>query len=189
MSLRKEGTFMTPALLVIDVQHALCTGDEAAFEIEPVIARINALSGAARAAGVPVVLIQHEEDEGALQFDTAGWQLAHGLAAAPGDLRVRKTASDSFHRTELQTLLDARGVDHLVVCGLQTEYCVDTTVRRALGLGYPVTLVADAHSTPGNAVLSAAQIIAHHNTTLKYMTSFGPRVAVMPAANVRFAAA
>jgi len=176
---------MKTALLVIDVQQALCSGEEAAFDIERVIESINTLSAAARAAGVPVVLIQHEEDDGPLKFDTAGWQLTRGLVTAPADLRVRKTASDAFHRTELQALLEARGVDRLIVCGLQTEYCVDTTVRRALALGYPVTLVADAHSTLASPVLSAAQIIAHHNTTLQHMTSFGPRVSVVAAADVR----
>jgi nicotinamidase-related amidase len=179
---------MTTALLIIDVQQALCSGAEAAFDIERVIERINTLSAAARAAGTLVVLIQHEEDDSPLAFGTAGWQLAAGLVAAPADLRVRKTASDSFHRTDLQALLQAHDVDRLLVCGLQTEYCVDSTVRRALALGYPVTLVADAHSTLANAVLSAAQIIAHHNTTLQHPTSFGPRVGVVAAADVRLGA-
>jgi len=63
----------------------------------------------------------------------------------------------------------------LIICGLQTDFCVDTTVRRAFTLGYHVTLVADAHSTLDNGVLTAAQIIAHHNATLG---NFGPQVKV-----------
>lgn len=66
-------------------------------------------------------------------------------------------------------------MDRLVVCGFQSEFCVDTTTRRALALGYPVTLVADGHSTTDNGVLSAAQISAHHNATLTNIVSFGPR--------------
>jgi nicotinamidase-related amidase len=175
---------MKTALLVIDMQRALCTGDEAAFDIERVTGRINGLSARARAAGVPVVLVQHEEGEGALQFGCAGWQLADGLATAASDLRVRKTTPNSFHRTELQGLLQARGVDRLVVCGLQSDYCVDTTVRQALALGYAVALAADAHSTVDNAVLSAARITAHHNATLAHLSSFGPRVTVAPASEL-----
>ena len=175
---------MKTALLIIDVQHALCTGEEAAFEIDRVIDRINTIGAKARTAGAPVVLIQHEEEDGPLQFGTDGWQLAQGLATGPGDLRVRKTTPDSFHRTDLQRLLQERDVTHLVVCGLQSDFCVDTTVRRALALGYPVTLAADAHSTIDNAALSAPQIIAHHNTTLGHMASFGPRVRVVPADEV-----
>lgn len=174
------------ALLVIDVQQAMCAGDGAAFDIDNVIDRINALSARARAAGVPVVLVQHEEDEGPLQFDTDGWQLAARLATRPDDLRVRKRTSDSFHQTDLRALLQARGITDLVVCGLQSEFCVDSTVRLALSLGYPVTLVTDAHSTLDNGVLPAAQITAHHNATLANLGSEGRRVTPALAAAVRF---
>jgi len=179
---------MTTALLIIDVQRALCTGEEAAFDIDRVIDRINAVSAQARSTGAPVFLIQHEEGDGPLQFDAEGWQIAETLATAPGDVRVRKTTPDSFHKTDLHPLLQERDVNRLVVCGLQSDFCVDTTVRRALALGYDVTLVADAHSTVDNGVLSAAQITAHHNRTLSNMMSFGPRVAVTPAGEVRVAA-
>jgi nicotinamidase-related amidase len=83
---------MPTALLAIDVQHALCTGDYAAFDIQRVIERINAVAAQARTAGAPVVFIQHEEAEGPLQPDSAGWQLADGLSVSPQDLRVRKSA-------------------------------------------------------------------------------------------------
>jgi nicotinamidase-related amidase len=104
---------------------------------------------------------------------------------APGDPIVPKTATDSFHQTTLQALLQQLGVNQLVVCGLQSEFCVDTTVRRALGLGYPVTLVADGHSTMDNRLLKAPQISAHHTETLANITSFGPRVTPLPAAEVQ----
>jgi nicotinamidase-related amidase len=176
---------MTTALLIIDMQHALCSGDDAAFGIDHVIERINALSGRARASGTPVILVQHEEDEGPLQFGSAGWALAVGLRTAAEDIKVRKKTPNSFHQTELHQLLQERGVSHLVICGLQTEFCVDTTVRQALPLGYSVTLVADSHSTTDGA-LRAEQVIAHHNRTLRWMTSYGPRMEVKPAAEVTF---
>ena len=53
-------------------------------------------------------------------------------------------------------------------------------------MGYHVTLVADAHSTVDNSVLSAAQISAHHNATFTSMSSFKPRVAVISAADISF---
>ena len=179
---------MKSALLIIDVQRALCAGEWAAFDIDNVVARINTVSAQARAVGVPVVLIQHEEADGPMQFDTEGWQLADSLVTHAADLRLRKMACDSFHQTDLQAHLQALGVTDLMVCGLQSEFCVDATVRRALALGYPVTLVADGHSTLDNGVLAAAQISAHHNATLGNMQSFGPRVAVVPAAAMHFAA-
>ncbi len=178
---------MTTALLIIDVQQALCSGVCEAFDARQVIQRINTVARKARAAGALVVLIQHEAASGPLVHGSAGWALAEGLAVLPTDHRLRKTATDSFHNTGLQALLAAHGASKLVICGLQSEFCVDTTTRRALGLGYPVTLVSDGHSTMSNKVLSAAQIIAHHNTTLVNITSFGVRVEATPAHDVGFA--
>jgi nicotinamidase-related amidase len=175
---------MKPALLIIDVQTALCSGEWAAFDIDRVVDRINALAAKARGAGVPVILIQHEDD-GPLRFGSDNWQLYERLASQPEDIRIRKTATDSFHRTELQARLQSLGIDHLIVCGLQSEFCVHATVCGALAHGYPVTLVADAHTTLDNGVLSAAQISAHHNATLANMDSFGPRVTTTAAAELR----
>jgi nicotinamidase-related amidase len=179
---------MKSAVLVIDIQAALCTGEWAAFDIHRVVDRINQVARDARAAGAPVFLVQHGEDDGPLRFGTEGWQLCERLEVQPQDIRVRKTATDSFHRTELQSHLQAQGVDRLVVCGLQSEFCVDSTVRGALARGYPVVLVADGHSTLDNGVITAAQISAHHNATLANLGSYGPRVTVTAAADVRIAA-
>jgi nicotinamidase-related amidase len=179
---------MNLALLIIDVQTLLCSGDEAAFDVDNVVDRINMLSARARIARVPVFVIQHEEMNGPLQSGTRGWQLYDRLVVDTGDIRIGKTASDSFHRTALQALLQERNVEQLVVCGLQSDFCVDSTVRRALALGYPVVLVADAHSTLDNGVISAAQISAHHNQTLANLTSYGPRVTTKKAVDVRFEA-
>jgi nicotinamidase-related amidase len=175
------------ALLVIDVQQALCSGEQAAFDIARVIDNVNGLSQRARAAGLPVVLVQHEEPEGPMQHGSAGWALADGLLTDAADVRVRKTTPNSFHGTDLQRVLQERGVKRLVVCGLQTEFCVDTTVRQALALGYDVVLAADGHSTADGAI-TAAQAIAHHNRTLRWMGGFDATIAVQPAAEVSFAA-
>jgi nicotinamidase-related amidase len=175
---------MHAALLIIDVQQVLCVGKWAMFDVDRVVDRINGLAAQARAANVPVVFIQHE-DAGPMQFGSDNWQLYERLVVRPEDTRIRKTTCDSFHQTELRALLQSREIDQLVVCGLQSEFCVDSTVRGALARGYPVVLVSDAHSTIDNGVLSAAQISAHHNTTLANMESFGPRVTTTAAADVR----
>ena len=176
---------MTTALLIIDVQHALCHGEYAGFEADRVIANINMVSERVRKAGNPVVVIQHETPDGALTYGSDGWKLARGLVTSPSDIRIRKRATDSFHNTDLHSTLQQRGVKRLILCGLQSEFCVDTTTRRALALGYPVTLVADGHTTLDSSVLSAAQIAAHHNETLSNITSFGPRAVAVPAAAIR----
>lgn len=176
---------MPAAVLVIDVQQELCEGREVPWEIDRVIANINTVTARARAAGAPVVFIQHEGRDGYLTHGSAGWQLERRLVVEPGDLTLRKTATDSFHRTALDAMLRERGVTDLVICGIHTEFCVDTTTRRALALGYPVVLVADAHSSVGHADLSAALVVKHHNHTLANITSFGPRVRPVPTDEIR----
>lgn len=177
---------MTTALLVIDVQQGLCEGEGAAFDVCAVITRINVVSARARAAGVPVIFIQHESDSDFLRHGTPAWQLADGLIAADDDPRIRKTTPDSFLRTDLEALLKAHGITSLAICGMHTEYCVDTTTRRALALGYPVMLVEDAHTTAGNEAMRPEQVIAHHNLTLAGISSFGPRARRVAAHDVHF---
>ncbi len=179
---------MKTALLIIDVQQGLCEGEGRAFESDAVIARINQVAVRARAARAPVVFIQHESVAGYLEHASREWQLADGLQAEPGDWRVRKTTPDAFQGTDLDALLKAHGVTRLIVCGMHSEFCVDTTTRRALALGYPVTLVSDGDTSAGNAVLSLRQVIDHHNATLTNITSFGPRVLAVASADLQVGA-
>jgi nicotinamidase-related amidase len=86
----------------------------------------------------------------------------------------------------LAATLKAYQAERLVICGMHTEFCVDTTTRRALALGFAVTLIADAHTTAGNRTLSPQQVIAHHNETLSSIMSFGPRVSAVAADDVKF---
>lgn len=179
---------MKTALLVIDVQNALCTGAGACFDIDRVVDRINLVSAKARKARAPVIFVQHEAERVAFRYGSEGWQLYSRLVVLPDDLRTRKTSPDSFHKTDLQSVLQAHDIDRLIICGLQSDFCVDATTRGALALGYPVMLVKDAHSTTDNDVLTAAQISAHHTTTLANTTSFGPRVTPIAAADLRIEA-
>ena len=79
-----------------------------------------------------------------------------------------KTASDAFYNTNLHAQLQNLGIRQLILCGLQTEYCVDTSCRAAISLGYDTYLLSDGHTT-GDAQLTAAQIIEHHNLVLSQL--------------------
>ncbi|WP_422528049.1 cysteine hydrolase family protein [Serratia fonticola] len=175
---------MKSALLVIDVQQGLFNPPPA--EAEQVLTRINQLSERARQAGVPVIFIQHQTAHEELSAGSAAWQIHQGLQIKPGDYRVDKTTPDSFLRTNLGKLLIAEGVTQLVICGYSTEYCVDTTTRRAAGLGYPVVLAADAHTSHDKPHASGLQIRAHHNATLSSIKSFGVAISAVPTAEVSF---
>ncbi len=167
---------MKTAVLVIDVQQGLCEGEGKAHDCDGLIAKINQVTQQARVAGAPVIFIQHESSAGYLAHGSADWQLAQGLQIDASDIKLRKTTPDSFLRTSLGAVLTQHHIDHLVICGMHTEFCVDTTARQALAHGFPVTLVSDAHTSAGNSALTPQQVIAHHNATLTNISSFGPRV-------------
>ena len=172
------------ALLIIDVQVGIIEGFRAHRGRE-VLARINSLRTKARASNVPIIYIQHDGGAGdPLEAGSEGWQSHPAIKPHAEDLIIRKRASDSFFETTLQRELEARGTKDLVVTGCQTEYCVDTTIRRAVSLGYDVTLVSDAHTTVDNKVLTAAQIIAHHNALLDGFDAGSHAIAVKPAEEV-----
>ncbi len=161
------------ALVIIDVQAGLFKEDDLPARANEVIDCINDLTDWARKGEVPVIWVQHETDGGELTYGSDGWQLHAGLVSTQADMYIRKTTPDSFLRTPLLATLESLAVDQLIICGYASEFCVDTTVRRAAGFGYPVTLVADGHTTHDKAHLSGEQISYHENQTLPNITSFG----------------
>ena len=167
------------ALLIIDVQSLLFDSIPAPFEAKEVIARINQLSIWARNKAIPVIFIQHEAPNSPIEFGSAGWQLQGDLIKAESDLFVRKTTPNSFLRTNLKELLDAQSIEHLIICGYATEFCVDTTTRQAAAFGYSIDLVEDAHTTQDKEHASAAFIREHHNQTLSNIKSFGVKIAAV----------
>ncbi len=178
------------ALLLIDLQHALFDATPRPHEAAAVLDRANALAARARSAGVPVLWVQHETQPGhRLAHGSPGWALADGLHTADGDVFFRKTTPDSFLRTGLADWLAARCIGHLVMAGYASEFCIDTSTRRAAGLGLAVTLAADAHTTHDKPHASGALIRAHHNATLADLTSFGVPINALPAAGIGFAPA
>ena len=152
----------TTALLVIDIQRGWYCATPAPHDAVGTLARINLLIDRAHAAGRPVFFVQHGERPDYTP-GTPAWELHPDLHRRPGDPVIAKTACDSFYRTTLGDELRARGIDTFIVCGAATEFCVDTTIRRAASEGYHVMVPADAHATKDRPVLAAPQIIAHHN--------------------------
>jgi len=154
-------------LLVIDVQQGLFTDYGPLFQEQEMLSAIKQLISSARAAGAPVIYIQHCANEGeSLAPATEGWQIHTEIQPREGDPVIQKRFSDSFKNTSLQQELESRGIKQLVIAGLQTEYCVDTTCRAAFSRDYDVTLVSDGHSTYDTEILKARDIIAHHNEIL-----------------------
>jgi nicotinamidase-related amidase len=156
------------ALLVIDVQVGMFAEDDPVYQGDALLANISSLLEKARQADIPIIYIQHgsERKGHPLELGTPGWQIHPAITPHEGDAIIQKRMPDSFYETNLQQELEACGIKKLVITGIQTELCVDTTCKRACSLDYDVTLVADAHSTWDREQLCAPQIIAHHNSLL-----------------------
>jgi nicotinamidase-related amidase len=141
---------MTSALVVIDVQESFRRRPSWAAVSQPRIAeQAGRLVAAARERGDLVVWVLHSEPGTGGVFDPAQGhvRLMDGLVPLDGEPILTKTSRNAFTTTNLAQLLTERGIRHLIVCGIQTEQCCETTARVANDLGYEVTFVTDATAT------------------------------------------
>ena len=149
------------ALLVIDVQNGVV---ENAHNRDGVIGNINTLLERARTNDVPVVWIQHADEE--IPRGSESWQYVPELVRRDSEALVHKSYGDSFEDTDLEDVLADLEVGRLVVTGAQTDWCIRSTIHGALVRGYDVTLVGDAHTTDDLTEYGAPppeQVIAHTN--------------------------
>ncbi len=167
------------ALLVIDMQQGLF--DEGAFEPERLLKQVKTLIDHAHSSGVPVIYVQHNEDPesgGSLVPGKPEHEIHPSIAPQAGETIIQKFNPSAFQDTNLQKVLEEKGIKRLVLSGMQTEMCVDSTSRDAYGRGYNVTIASDAHSTMDNGVLTADQIINHTNATLRNFAKIKPTEAI-----------
>lgn len=157
---------MNQTLLIIDAQQELIEGNQEespVFNKEQLIRNINKVIEKAKESNIPVVFVR---DLDVAEGKGAGFQVHNGINVPEEAKIFDKSATNSFHGTGLLSHLQSQQVEHLVIMGCKTQHCIDTAVRTATINGFDVTLVGDGHSTDGNDVLSAEQIIKHHNSTL-----------------------
>ena len=156
------------ALVIIDVQSGLFDGSDIPYNDKELIETINEIISKARISNTPVIFVQHNDEgvDNPLSPNTEGWQIHPALKISNEDIYIQKNHPDSFHDTKLQKQLESHGITKLVIAGLQTEYCIDTTCRRAYSLGYEVILIENGHSTYDTECLTAEQVISHHNQVL-----------------------
>jgi nicotinamidase-related amidase len=139
------------ALIVIDAQESFRPAATAlGGRLQSLHRRAgNRLVDAAGARGALVVWVLHAEPGTGAAFDPAGGHVRpiDGLGPHQGEPIITKTSSNAFTTTNLRQLLTTRGIGELVLCGLGTEQCCETTARVAADLGYEVTFVTDATAT------------------------------------------
>lgn len=175
-----------PALLVVDVQVGVVAD---AWNAPAVVERVALAVARARAAGVPVLWVQHEGDD--LPRDSAAWQLVPALVPAAGEPRIGKRFESSFEATPLEAELAARGVTHIVLAGAASNWCIRATAYAALDRGYDLTLLSDAHTAPSMDLapgrrVEAASIIDDLNTVMTWISYPGRAAATASADAVDF---
>ena len=190
---------MKSALLVVDMQNGFChpegsfarigMGLEGADEA----VRNAAIAGEqARGAGFPVVFTRHlyrpgRADEGlalkqnspalagvdGLEAGTWDAEVVAELGCGPSDLVVDKVRFDAFQWTSLEPLLRGLGVDDLVVCGVVTNICVETTIRSAFMRDFPVIMLADCCAAQSRRLhdLSVEVLSAYRLATMESVTA------------------
>jgi nicotinamidase-related amidase len=172
------------ALVVVDVQNDVVAS---AHQRDEVIANINTLVDRARAEHVPVIWVQHSDDN--VVHGSDGWQYVPELQRLDSEPLVEKKHGDSFEDTTLETELAQRGVGRLVVTGAQTDACIRATLHGAFTRGYDTTLVSDAHTTDDLSEYGlppADKVIAHTNMYWTWQTGPGRTASVVDTAAVTF---
>ena len=172
------------ALLIVDVQNGVVAG---AHGRDAVIANISGLVEKARRERVPVVWVQHSDEQ--LASGTDDWRIVPQLAPADDEPLIGKNYGDSFEDTTLETVLSSLGVGRLVIAGAQTDACIRSTLHGALVRGYDAILVSDAHTTEDHTEWGAPppnQVIAHTNLYWTYQTAPGRTAGTVETKNIDF---
>lgn len=172
------------ALMVLDVQNGVVAN---AYDRDRVVANIRQLVERARASQVPVVWVQHSDEQ--LARDSDEWQYVPELVREDGEPLVHKHYGDSFDDTDLESVLAERGVGRLLVTGAQTDECIRSTLHGAFVRGYDTTLVGDAHTTEDLSEWGAPapdKVIDHTNLYWRYHSGPGRTAGVVKTAEVEF---
>jgi nicotinamidase-related amidase len=172
------------ALLIVDVQNGVVEGTPGR---DSVVANVGSLVEKAREEEVPVVWVQHNDDN--LRRGSDEWRIVPELSPDEAEPLVEKSYGDSFEETTLENVLSALGVGRLVVVGAQTDACIRSTLHGALVRGYDATLVSDAHTTEDQTEWGAPppeQVIAHTNLYWTYETAPGRTAGTVETKDVDF---
>lgn len=173
---------MTKALVIIDVQKAMFEDPASLpFDGEAVVDRIAGLIAKARKAGTPVFFVQHDGGDDNFGAGRPGFPFHDKLTPQPGDDVTVKTKSSAFHGTDFDARLKRAGIDHLVITGMQSEYCVTSAIRGAYERGYRLTLASDAHSTFDTKFAKGRDIVAIINDTTS-----GSFAKIVPSSEIEF---
>ncbi|MDF2942694.1 MAG: nicotinamidase-like amidase [Herbinix sp.] len=163
-------------LLVVDVQTALI--EEHPYNETKVIKNIKQLIHTSRQAGIEVVYVRHDGGVGGdLEINTKGWQIYHEIAPESGEMIFDKKYCSSFLKTGLKEYIDNKEIKTIILVGMQTEYCIDTTCKTAFEHGYKVIIPKETNTTFDNAYLTSEKLYEFYNYMI-WDNRFGQLISV-----------
>ena len=173
-------------LLIVDVQVDVVKG---AWESERIVGNVAIAIERARAAGVPVIWVQHTDED--LVQGSPEWQWVPELVPAGNELLIHKKFNSSFEQTTLDAELAELGATHIVLAGCATNWCIRATAYGALERGYDLTLVKDAHTTKtmdleNGVSLEAATLVDDLNIAMTWLSYPGRKNTTAKAAELSF---
>jgi nicotinamidase-related amidase len=150
------------ALIVVDVQNALVLAKP--FAIEEVISNIKKLINVCRENNVEVIYIQHTDKIGGeLELNSDGWKIYKEISPTTTEKVICKNYNSAFKETSLKEYLDNKGINQLIITGMQTEYCFDTTCKIAFEYGYKVIIPEKTNTTFNNGNILAKDLYEYYN--------------------------
>jgi nicotinamidase-related amidase len=174
-------------LLVVDVQVGVMSE---LWDAPRIIGNVARTVERARAKGVPVIWVQHSDEE--LPQGSPGWQWVPELSPAEGDPVIHKRFNSSFEQTPLDAVLAGLGATHIVLAGAATNWCIRATAYGALDRGYDLTLVRDAHTTghldvDDTTTIGAANVVQELNIAMTWVSYPGRKNGTATSEEVDFA--
>lgn len=159
------------ALLVVDVQNAIVNGS--LYKMDQVLENIQTIISECREKGIEVIYIQHTEiDDDHFRLGSHGWKIHDSIKPRPHEQVIRKHYNSAFKDTPLKTYLELLGFSQLIIIGLQTEYCIDATIKAAFEYGYHLTIPEDTNTTCGDETISGEALVNYLNKKV-YKGRFG----------------
>ncbi|MGG7178517.1 cysteine hydrolase family protein [Clostridium paraputrificum] len=149
-------------LLIVDVQKALVK--KGPYNEDKVIDNIKKLISAARSNEKEVIYICHDDGKGEeLEKGTDGWQVYDDVAPNKNERVFDKEYNSAFHKTDLKEYLDSKGINTIILVGLQTEYCIDATCKSAFDNGYKIIIPEGTNTTFSNEYLPGEKLYEFYN--------------------------
>ncbi|AGF55578.1 nicotinamidase-related amidase [Clostridium saccharoperbutylacetonicum] len=153
------------ALLVIDVQKALVKLNP--FDINEVIHNIKSLIKICRENNTEVIFVQHNGEIGSiLEPNSDGWNIYDEISPNKNEKVLSKNYNSAFRQTDLKEYLDSKDITNLIITGMQTEYCIDTTCKVAFEYGFNIITPEKTNTTFNNGNILAKDLYDYYNFTI-----------------------